>query len=321
MPFQWIRRACVALASVSLLALAACGSSTTESQFKPTRAVAFGDAFSDVGQTGSRYTVNDTSINTWDNSVALAYGLASKTAVSGGTFYATGNARITLHPDAAGNAATSTVTEQIATFLAGNSFTQNDLVIIEGGYSDIIAQVAALKAGNQTNDQMLANVGQAGRDLGAQVRRIVQAGGSHVMLTGVYNLGRSPWATASNQASVLSAASAKFNDELLVSVVDLGNSVLYVDTALLFNLMTGSPTSYAFSDATTFACASVDPGLGIGIGLGEVNSRLCTPSTIATTLLAGTTYDSYIFADKVYPTPAAQRKLGDYAYSRFRARF
>ena len=321
MSFQWIRRACVALASVSLLALAACGSSTTESQFNPARAIAFGDAFSDVNQTGSRYTVNDTSINMWDQSVAFAYGLASNPASTGGTFYATGNARITLHPDAAGNAATPTVTEQITAFLAGNSFTQNDMVIVQGGYSDIIAQVAAMNAGSQTNDQMLANVAQAGRDLGAQVRRIVQAGGSHVMLTGVYDLGRSPWAVASNQVSVLSAASARFNSELLVSVVDLGNSVLYVDTAFLFNLMTGSPSSYSFIDGTTVVCTSVDPGPGIGIGAGEVNSKLCTPSTIATTLTAGATYDSYIFADKVYPTPAAQRKLGDYAYSRFRARF
>ncbi|MBC7602838.1 MAG: SGNH/GDSL hydrolase family protein, partial [Ramlibacter sp.] len=264
---------------------------------------------------------NDTSTNTWGATVATGYLLASTPASAGGTFYATGNARVTLHPDAAGNAATPTITEQITAFSAGSSFTKNDLILVEGGYSDIIAQVAALNAGSQTNEQMLNNVGQAARDLGAQVRRIVNAGGSHIALMGVYDLSRSPWATASTQASVLSAASQRFNNELLVSVVNLGNSVLYIDSAFLFNLMTAGPGAYGFSDATTVVCTSVDPGPGIGIGAGQVNSKLCTPSTIATTLLAGTTYDSYIFADKVYPTPAAHRKLGDYAFSRLRARF
>ncbi|MRD48707.1 SGNH/GDSL hydrolase family protein [Caenimonas koreensis] len=320
MSYQWMRRALVALASVSLLALAGCGSSTTVSQFKPTRAIGFGDAMTDQNQSSARYTVNDTSLNNWANSLSFAYGLASNPVSAGGTFYAAGNARITLHPDAAGNAATPTITEQITSFMATSSFTQNDLIIVQGGYSDIIAQVAAFNAGTQTRDQTMANIGQAARDLGAQVRRIVTAGGSHVAMLGVYDLGRSPWSTATNQAALLGEASQRFNDELLVSVVDLGNSVLYIDTAFLFNLMTSSPASYGFIDAITPICTSVDPGPGIGIGAGQVNSKLCTPTTIGT-LATGATYDSYIFADKVYFTPAAHRKLGDYAYSRMTSRF
>ena len=61
MAFQWMRRVLLALAPAALLALAACGGGTIESQFKPTRMVVFGDALSDEGNTGTRYTVNDPS--------------------------------------------------------------------------------------------------------------------------------------------------------------------------------------------------------------------------------------------------------------------
>jgi outer membrane lipase/esterase len=62
----------------------------------------------------------------------------------------------------------------------------------------------------------------------------------------------------------------------------------------------------------------VDPGPGIGIGSGQVNSNLCTPSTIA----AGREeYTTYLFADPVYPTPRGHQLFGDYAYDRIRNRF
>ena len=74
-------------------------------------------------------------------------------------------------------------------------------------------------------------------------------GATHVVVVGTYDLGRSPWATATGQASLLSEASTKFNTELLVSLVDLGANVLYVDAALLYNLMISNPEFYALSNA------------------------------------------------------------------------
>ena len=206
--------------------------------------------------------------------------------------------------------------DQISTFLAGNTPTANDLVVVNGGISDIIAETAQLNAGAQTNEQMLADVKQAGRDLAAQVRRLVKAGATHVVVVGTYDLGRSPWATATGQAALLSEASTKFNTELLVSIVDLGANVLYVDAALLYNLMISNPEFYALTNAVDPVCNSVDPGPGIGIGAGQINSALCTTST-----LVNTSYALYLFADRVYPTPAAHIKFGDYAYGRVRARW
>lgn len=314
---NWLRRALMAAACASAALLAACGSSTTESALSPARFVAFGDAFADVGQSGGAYTVNDGSTNVWTRQIAARYGLALTAQSAGGLSYAQGNARVALKPDAAGKTATLTLTEQIDSFLATNTVGARDVFIVNAGTADIVAQMAAVTAGSQTPAQMTVNVKQAGRDMGAQVRRLVAAGAKHVIIAGPYNLGRSPWANAIAQTSTLEAASSRFNEDLLISVVDLGANVLYVDVALQFNLMTFSPTTYDFVDASTVVCTSVDAGAGIGIGAGQVNSALCTQGTIG----AGLTYNSYLWADKIYPTPAAHVRLGDYAYERLRERW
>lgn len=317
MSCHWMRRAVLALASASALLLAACGSGTIESQLQPARIVAFGDGFGDLGQGGSRYTVNDGSVNIWSQQVAANFGRPLATAAAGGTSYATGNARITAKPDAAGSTATPTVTEQIDTFLAGNALGANDLVIVGGGIADIVAETAKVNSGAQSADQLVANAKQAGRDLGAQVRRLVQAGGTHVVVVGSYDLGKSPWARATNQTALLSQAAGRFNDQLLLSIVDLGANVLYVDAALFFNLMVSNPQSHEMTNGTDAVCTSVDPGPGIGIGAGQVNSALCTPATV----LPGVVYSQYVFADGIYPAPLAHRKFGDYAFERIRARW
>jgi outer membrane lipase/esterase len=323
MSCHWMRRGLLALATAAALVVAACGSGTIESQLQPSRIVAFGDGFSDLGQAGSRYTVNDGTANVWVHKLAANFGLALTASAAGGTSFAAGNARINTKPDAAGNSATLTITEQVDQFLAASQFQAgagigaNDLLVINGGIGDIVAEVIKVDLGAQTSDQMIANVKQAGRDLGAQVRRLVQAGGVHVVVVGSYDLGKSPWATATGQAALLSEASGRFNDQLLLSIVDLGANVLYVDAALLFNLMVATPSAYDLSNATTVVCTSVDPGPGIGTGAGQVNSALCNPSTV----VAGADYTRFLFADRIYPAPQGHRKFGDFAYERIRARW
>ena len=317
MSSHWMRRALLALASVLALLTAACGSGTIESQLQPSRIVVFGDALSDIGQAGPRYTVNDGGIDVWTQQVASSFGRPLATAASGGTSWATGNARITSKPDAAGNSATLTVTEQIDAFLAGDAIGGNDLMIVGGGIADVIAEMAKVTSGAQTRDQMLAAVRQAGRDLGGQVRRLVAAGGTHVVVVGTYDLARSPWAIGIGQTDLLSQASGAFNDAMLVSIVDLGANVLYVDAALLFNLMVATPAGYDLVNSTDPVCTTVDPGPGIGTGTGQLNSALCTPATVPT----GANYNQFAFADRVYFGPQAQRKFGEYAFSRIRSRW
>ncbi len=321
MAVNWLRRSVLAAACASATLLVACGSSTIESALTPARFVAFGDGFSDVGQVGgARYTVNDGSVNNWTQQLAGTYGLALTPVSAGGTSYAQGNARISAKPDAAGNAATPTVVQQIDTFLASGSFKESDVVLLGAGTADLVAQAAAVAAGTQTREQMIVQVQQAGRELGEQSLRLVAAGAKYVVVTGSYNLGRSPWAegTGPAQVDLLTDASSKFNQALLISIEKQGANVLYVDSAYYFNLVTGSPSSYSFDNADDPVCTSVDAGNGIGIGAGQVNSALCMPATVR----AGVAnYNRYVFADRVYVTPEAQRLFGTYAYDRLHARW
>ena len=314
---NWLRRGVLLAACAASLLLAACGSGTIESQLSPARVVAFGDAFADLGQTGTRFTVNDGSINNWTEQVAFSFALPLVASSKGGKSYATAHARVVAKPDAAGNSATPTVKEQIDSFLASDKVGSNDLFILNAGTADLIAEGARVKAGSQTADQLVINARQAGRDLAAQVRRLVDAGAKFVVVVGPYNLGRSPWAIGAGLQTAFENASGRFNDDMLVALVDLGDRVLYVDAALQYNLMIAVPSAYDLTDSATPVCTSVDPGPGIGIGAGQLSSGLCTPSTV----LANAVYNNYLFADKVYPTPKGQTKFGDYAFQRIRARW
>ena len=314
---KFLRRLCLVAACASMVLLSACGSGSIASQLVPARFVSFGTAFSDVGQTGSKYTVNDGTANTWIDELTAQFGTSIRPAVAGGNGYARGNARVIQKPDAAQNASTPTIKEQIDAFLARDKFGANDVATIDGGISDIIFQMNATLAGSQTQAQMTTNIQQAGRDLGDQVRRLVQSGAKYVLLTGTYNLGRTPWATSIGQGTTLNDAMVKFNEALLVSVVDLGGNVLYIDSGFYYNLVTGSPSTYSLTDSSTVVCTSVDSNNGIGVGANQVNSALCSPST----LQAGLSQNLYVFADKVYPTPVAHRLFGDYAFTRMRARW
>ncbi|MBV7541387.1 SGNH/GDSL hydrolase family protein [Acidovorax sp. sic0104] len=317
MAANWMRRTVMVAACASAALLAACGSSTTESAITPERFIAFGDAYSDIGQKGTRYTVNDGSVNNWTLQVAANYGKPLAAVSAGGKSYAVGNARVKAKPDATGNASTPTITEQIDTFLATNTFGGSDVVFLSGGVSEVIAGMAAVQAGTQTEAAMVAAARQAGEDLAAQVRRLVAAGAKYVVVTGTYDLSKSPWAKSINREALLADASTRFNDGLLVNIVDLGANVLYVDSAYYVNLYTGVPANYGFNNATAAVCTSVDPANGIGIGAGKINSALCNAST----LLSGASQESYVFADEVYLTPSAQRQFGTYVYDRLRARW
>lgn len=314
-----LRRAVAAvLACASLALLAACGSSSTESSLTPSRLVSFGDAFSDLGQKGGKYTVNDATTNHWLQQIALRYNLSLTPSAAGGQGFAQASARIKQKPDAAGNAATPTVVEQIDGFLASNTIGSDDLLIVGGGVADTIAEAARFYAGQQTQDQMVQNLQQAGRDLSDQARRLVAAGAKHVVVVGAYNLGVTPWGQANeDRVAMLRDATLRFNEAFLVASVDMGANVLYVDAAYYFNLVATSPDNFGLDNALLPVCTSVDAGPGIGIGTGQLNASLCNTST----LVPNVDYNRYMFADAVYPTPITHRLFGDYAYDRIRNRW
>lgn len=316
----WSRRAALIAAGAVLSLLAACGASTTASALAPARIIAFGDSFSDVGQqAGNKYTVNDASVNNWLSEVATSFGLTLTPSASGGTGYARGLARVNSDTDAAGNSGTLSVKQQIDAFLAADKFGANDLVFISGGASDIVAEMNAVTAGAQTPAQMQAKVQQAGHDLASQVIRLVDSGANYVVVMGTYNMGQTPWATTLGQNAALSSVSTKFNESMLTPIVALGKHVLYVDAAYYLNLLSNSASAplYGLTNAVDPVCTSLDPGTGIGIGTNQVNSLLCT----ATTIVTDANIALYTFADKLNFTPVVHRLFGSYAYTRVRSRW
>jgi phospholipase/lecithinase/hemolysin len=329
MATQWLRRAWLVAAFASAALLAACGGGDNiESQFVPDRVIAFGDAESDVGQTGGRYTVNDNTVNVWTQYVATAYGRTLTAQSAGGLGFATGNARIVAEPDAGGSTATMTLREQVDAFLASGRFAENDLVLVGAGTSDIIVNAKAALDGTITETQALANVDQAAREMAVQVRRMVDAGARHVVIAGVRNLAVTPWSLATGRPDLLQALSSvstntgenqprAFNDRLKIQLSDLGASVLYVEAASYFMQVTSNPAGSALDNVTGTACTSVDAGEGIGTGTGQVNSRNCTPATVQ----AGIDYNRWLYADRVYFTPRGHQLLGDLVTTRLRERW
>lgn len=312
------RRLVLAAFCATTALLAACGSSTTESAITPSRFIGFGDAHSDVGQTGKKYTVNDGTVNNWAAQVAQRYGKTLTPSSTGGQSYAIGNARVALTPDAAGNASTPTVQAQITAFLSKNTLGTSDVVLINGGISDLIVNMAAVQAGTLTEAGMVTNAQTAGKALATEVRRLVTAGAKYVVVSGTYDLSKTPWAKTIGKTALLTQASSQFNEALLVSLVDLSANVLYLDAAYFVNLYDSTPAAYGFGNRDQPpVCNSVDSTNGIGIGTNQVNSLLCTPTTV----LAGANPTAYIYADPVYFTPSAHRQLGDYAYDKIRERW
>jgi outer membrane lipase/esterase len=298
-------RAASVAAMAALVLLASCGGgTTTESELVPTRAIAFGDGVADVGQDGGKvYSVKDGSLGTWVQEVAANYGLSITAQSAGGQGWARGNARIALKPDAAGNAATLTVNEQVDAFLASNSIGNSDVIFLSAGTSDLLVQAADVIAGKITAEQGVANARAAAKALGAIARRLADAGAKHVVVTGLYNMGRSPYAASTGQTTFLNNASVGFNTALLTEMVNLGANVLYVDAEYQYNFYISQPTSYGFTNSTSAACTTT--------------ADACTPSTIA----AGANYNAYVFADDRYVTPVAQRRFGDVAFARMKSRW
>lgn len=289
----WFRRAALALACVGAALTSACGDGSVVSDLNPERFISVGDGFTDVGQLGYRYTINDGSL-TWNQYFASHYDQTITAASAGGWGYSQGGARVNSTDTTSGTSAPS-VKEQIDTMLARiGTFTNNDVMMINGGMEDIVAAV------NDTgiSDATTATVKAAGTALGAQVRRLVEAGATHVVVTGVYKLGYTPWARGLDQKDGVNELSVAFNDALLLSIVDLGDNVLYFDAAQFFTLTYNEYDNYGLENRDDPVCTTTDV-------------TTCTTST----LIDGADQNDYLFADKLYMTPELLRKFASTSYS------
>ena len=295
MNFASSRRGFLKLAGVgAAVALAGCGSGSVVSNLKPARFITVGDGFADVGQNGYRFTINDGSLN-WVQQLAAQYSQTVEAASAGGWGYAQGYARVDSADTTSGTNAPS-VSAQLDTLLARTTFVdESDVMMLNGGIADIVAAV------NDTgiSDATTETVKTAGRALAAQVRRVVAAGATHVVVTGVYNLGNTPWAVGLGLTKGIEALSVAFNDALLIDIADMsGNTVVYFDAALFFNLIYNKPENYPLDNARDPVCTTPD-------------ATTCTAST----LVSGADATRWMFADDLYFTPTVQRMFASDNYS------
>jgi len=289
-----LRRLLLALSCAAAALLTACGSGSIVDPFTPTRILSVGDSFSDLGQDGKRYTVNDDTINIWSQQAALNWGLPLIASNKGGLSYARGDALVS---GPTGNSIEAQITE----LLSKNTLQPGDLVFVNGGLADIMTNVAAYGFSDRTT----ANVQAAGTALGAQVQRLINAGATHVMVVGVYPLGLSPMGISTGQSTNFTNITLSFNNALKLSMVNLGANVLYLDSAQYYGQVYYTPTNFPpLNNSWTEACTTV-----------LVTD--CTPATIT----PGYDYNTLVYASGVYFTPTSHRLLGNYAYNQVKSRW
>jgi phospholipase/lecithinase/hemolysin len=228
-------------------------------------------------------------IDNWTDQVAANYGVTTTLAKA--------------QPEAL----VSDVAAQIATH--GASYQESDLVLITGGFRDIINLA-------QTSGASAATAKALGASFGEAVRSAVNNGAKKVVALTVYDFSRQYSAQPgmiSSEADMKSLIRA-FNDGLKISLQSpyLGDNVRLVDAEFYMNLVINAPTSYGFIDSTTVVCTVTDSTVGIGLGADQLNASLCNTGNVKSELT--TTYNSYVYADAVYLTPAAHRSLGGFAH-------
>ena len=272
--------------------LVSCGSSTIYDPFRPTRVIVFGDSFSFISTTVA-YTVNDSSTNNWASQIAAHYQVTN------------------IVNRTAANALVAAVQTQVNTF--GANYQAGDLVVVSAGYRDIINDAVGSTNNAAANGTAYANL----------IRSMVTNGAKHIAVTNVYDLSKTPSAGIQTNLATLTgsrgALIAAFNDALKsnlgsATLTNVGEYVRLLDLEAYFNTVRASPTIYSFVDTTTVACNSV--GATVGIGAGQIDSSGCGTGT-----LAQASYNSYVFADAVYPTPAFHRAWGNNAYAQLIARW
>ena len=297
MKTSWFSRAAAAGALVAAAGLlAACGSGSTVQQLTPTRFMAVGDGMIDLGHDGKRYTINDGSM-LWTQQLASHFGLTLADSSTGGLSYARGNARITAADPTGGGA--PSLSAQVDALLArlNNKFADSDVIILSGGHTDIVTAVNETGISATTT----ATVKAAGAALGDLAKRLSQAGAKHVVVSGVYNLGLSPWARAQGEAkaNAIRDLSVAFNDAMLLSLADTkwGRTVLAINPGLFYNLIANETKDPLFANAKDPVCTTPD-------------ATTCTNNT----LVSGAKVEQYLFADKLYFTPLANRLYGSSSY-------
>ena len=245
---------------------------------------------------------------------------------------------------------------QIDLFLAKATPTSNDLFVISIGTGDIMATgiqgttttpyvgfdtLQTSLGGPLTATQINARMQTAAEALAVQIKRLTDAGAKYVLVIGPPNVGRSPWAAETGNATLLqnlsyntgSGVTSMGSEGLARIQATFGNktnnSVLFVEISGLVNTLTdGTNTTFANRSSaicasttsitvggvtTTISSTTTDTAQSNGTGTGRLTAALCTVNT-----LGGNNPGTFVYADGVNFTPTMQGQFFSQALSRMR---
>jgi phospholipase/lecithinase/hemolysin len=322
------------------------------------RFVSFGDSLSDVGTyspfasqlDGGRFTTNPGQI--WTQLVAAHYGddltpayeggFGSPLVALGGLGYAQGGSRVSKQPGV-GPAAPGTpdadfalattvpVAQQVDEFIQTfGRFQPNHVVLINAGANDLLFNLEALlSSGGSPNALQLlksvAAVQQSAIDYGNLVRKILNAGATHVVVLNLADFGRSPEGlTSSNQGKVLRTIVQGFNDTLAATLILNGswNRIIYIDAFSFMDSVLANYQTLGFAVANTgVACngeAQIEEAVGKGFPPDPdfADALFCSPATYTVPEADQT----YVFADGLHPTTHYSQLFAEYVEARMAAR-
>jgi outer membrane lipase/esterase len=334
--------ALISLAVSGTALLSACGGGQQAVKFAPSRVIAFGDENSLIDDTpgtyapplaastassvvvttgnGLKYTVNAIATHASDPASAIPSCETNpiwvqRMAAGFGYVFPQCNpasAATRSKMNAAYGAKVADLTTQITTFNPSN-FTKTDLVTLQAGANDILAQYAIYAAAPTTTDQatLIAAVEAAGTALGSQVLRVTSTG-AKVVLAKVPNMGNSPYGLAQTAEgrALLARLTERFNGLLSVTIHKLypdggGRDIalLAIDDWVGRDLL--QPTLYGFVNVTQSACLAQIAA-----------STPCTTETLNAAL--GANGLTWLWADDIHLSAGAHVQLGVQAEIRVR---
>lgn len=162
----------------------------------------------------------------------------------------------------------------------------------------------------QTAAQAQANIAAAGQQEVKLIGALQAAGAKNIVVFNLPNIGVTPEALAqgASAASSLTSLSVIYNSQLNAGLGQLGKGIIPVNAYAVLNQVIANPGAYGFTNVTTPAC---------GAGSSSVQ---CGPqgSGLPYTYAPGTN-QTYLFADGVHPTTAADMMLSQVVLSELAA--
>lgn len=301
------RTVCAAGVLALAALLASCGGGGTQNNYTPRRVIALGDELSVINPDGSKYSVNalvagtstqlDCTANPlWIQVVASRYSLvfpqcANQVSDPVSRIYASVGAVVADLPG------------QIDQQLNNGGFNDGDLVMVEVGANDVVAQFRQYPAIGE--DQLRANLQVSAQALAGQVNRLAGLG-ARVLIATIPDMGLTPFAgdrsvgSTDGNPAVLTRLSDAFNDALLAGLTNDGHFIGLVQLDQYLKSVDSQTRNGrgTFNNTTEASCA------------------VALPNCTSATLIADAVNSVFLWSDARHLSAQGQSEFGNLARSR-----